>query len=55
MKKNGKIFLEIGYNQAESVKKLLQNDYENITIKKDYSSLDRIIIANLKGKNKNAR
>ncbi|MBO4412492.1 MAG: peptide chain release factor N(5)-glutamine methyltransferase [Clostridia bacterium] len=55
LKKNGKIFFEIGYNQAESIKKLLQNQFENITIKKDYSGNDRIVVANLKGKIKNAR
>ena len=47
--KNGKIFLEIGYDQGKSVKKLLQNDFENIKIKKDYSGLDRIVVAELKG------
>ena len=50
LNKNGKIFLEIGINQSKSVKKLLQNDFENIKIIKDYSGIDRIIVAKLKGK-----
>lgn len=50
LNKNGKIFLEIGINQAKSVKKLLQNNFENIKIKKDYSGIDRVVIADLKGK-----
>ena len=45
----GMIFLEIGINQSKSVKKLLQKDFEDIKIKKDYSKIDRIIIAKLKG------
>ena len=55
LNKNGKIFLEIGFDQAKSVKKLLQNNFENIKIKKDYSGIDRIVIANLKGNSENAR
>ncbi len=46
---NGMIFLEIGINQSKSVKKLLQKDFEDIKIKKDYSKIDRIVIAKLKG------
>lgn len=55
LNKNGKIFLEIGINESKSVKKLLQNNFENIKIKKDYSGIDRIVIADIKGKNDNAR
>ena len=50
LNKNGYIMLEIGINQSKSVKKLLQNNFENIRIKKDYNKIDRIIISNLKGK-----
>lgn len=49
LNKNGFIIFEIGYTQANSIKKLLQNDFENIKIKKDYSKNDRIVIAQLKG------
>lgn len=55
LNKNGKLFLEIGINEAKSVKKLLQNNFENIKIKKDYAGIDRVVIADLKGKNDNAR
>ena len=55
LNKNGKIFLEIGINEAKSVKKMLQNNFENIKIKKDYSGIDRVVIADIKGKNDNAR
>ena len=43
---NGKLFLEIGYNQGEEVKKLLENcGYKNVVVHKDYANLDRIVIA----------
>jgi release factor glutamine methyltransferase len=43
---NGFIFLEIGYDQAKSVSKILQsNDLEIIEIKKDLNEIDRIITA----------
>lgn len=54
LNKNGKIFLEVGIDQAKIVKKLLQNDFENIKIKKDYNDIDRMVIANLKGKSEDA-
>ena len=50
LKKNGRIFFEIGFDQANSVKKLLQNNFENITIRKDYGGKDRIVVATIKGK-----
>ena len=36
--------LEIGYNQAESVKALL-TEYENVTVIKDYGENDRVVVA----------
>ena len=48
LKDNGVLVLEIGYNQGQSVKKLLQNNFKNIRIKKDYSGNDRIVIASKK-------
>ncbi|MDO4938809.1 MAG: peptide chain release factor N(5)-glutamine methyltransferase [Lachnospiraceae bacterium] len=42
--KGGKLYLEIGYDQAEEVRKLLEeNGYRNIEIIKDLSGLDRVI------------
>lgn len=45
--KNGKLVLEIGYNQGEAVCKLLQDKFD-ATYLKDYSDNDRIVIAALK-------
>lgn len=45
LKSNGKIFFEIGAGQSGAVKKILMNDdYKNIVIKKDFSDIERIII-----------
>lgn len=42
----GKLFLEIGYLQAEFIKKMLIDEgYNNIKIIKDYGQNDRVIIA----------
>lgn len=48
LKENSVLILEIGYDQAAKVKKLLQNNFKNIKIKKDYGGNDRIIIATKK-------
>jgi len=41
---NGKIFLEIGYDQADEVKKLFEeNKYKNIEVIKDYGGNDRVV------------
>jgi len=45
---DGKIILEIGYKQAESVKKLLLEDFRDIEIIKDQFGNDRIITAIVK-------
>lgn len=42
---NGKLFLEIGYNQAQSVKTLLEKNFKDIQIIKDYHDIQRIITA----------
>ena len=43
----GVIFLEIGFDQAESVKKLFEQKGFKVSIYKDYSNCDRIIEAHL--------
>ena len=48
LKENGVLVLEIGYNQGESVKKVLQNNFKNIRIKKDYGGNNRIVVATKK-------
>ena len=45
--KNGLLVLEIGYNQGEAVKALLEDKF-NVEVMKDYSGNDRIVIATLK-------
>lgn len=48
LNKNGYLALEIGYNQKDSVEKLLKsNNYKDIIIKKDLSNLDRVIIGEI--------
>ncbi|MDD4815820.1 MAG: peptide chain release factor N(5)-glutamine methyltransferase [Clostridia bacterium] len=46
--KNGKLLLEVGYNQAGKVKKLLTEKFINIKIIKDYNNIQRVIIAEKK-------
>lgn len=48
---NGKIFLEIGYNQGYKVKNLLQSNYQDIEVIQDYSGNDRIVVAKVKNEN----
>lgn len=48
LEKNGKLFFEIGYTQANKISELLsKNGYNNIKVIKDYSGLDRIVIGEL--------
>lgn len=48
LNENGKIFFEIGYQQAEIVSDLfVKNGYSNIKVIKDYSGLDRIVVGEL--------
>jgi len=45
LKNNGKLFFEIGAGQSDAVKKILiDSDYKNIVIIKDYSDIERVII-----------
>lgn len=48
LKKDGLLAFEIGYNQGESVRGLMQNDFYNIEVIKDLSHNDRVIIGKLK-------
>jgi len=47
LNENGMLFLEIGYDEAESVVALLKNTnkYKKIYVKKDLNKIDRVIIA----------
>lgn len=44
LNKNGKLFFEIGYNQGESVSRLMQNKFKNIVVIKDYLNNDRVVV-----------
>ena len=48
LNEKGMIVFEIGENQGLEVKKLLQKNFKNIRIKKDYNKKDRIVVAVLK-------
>ena len=51
LNKNGRIFYEIGYNQSRAVASiLLENGFTDVKIMKDYSGLDRIVMAKLDAK-----
>ena len=46
LKKNGILAFEIGYNQGEAVKVLLEEyNFQNIRVIKDFASLDRIVLS----------
>lgn len=46
LSENGRVFFEIGHDQAEAVKQLLAMEgYEEIQIKRDLSGLDRVVCA----------
>ena len=48
LNKNGRIFYEIGYNQSRAVASiLLENGFTDVRVIKDYSGLDRIVMAKL--------
>ena len=48
LKANGKIFFEVGINQSSLVKKLLQKNFKDIRIVKDYNKIDRVVYATVK-------
>ena len=44
LKDNGRLFLEIGEDEGESIKDALST-FSNITVKKDLSGNDRMVVA----------
>ncbi|MBQ8451996.1 MAG: peptide chain release factor N(5)-glutamine methyltransferase [Clostridia bacterium] len=48
LNENGMIFFEIGYNQKNSVSKLLEDDFCEIKCLKDYGGNDRVVFAKLR-------
>ena len=47
LKDGGKLILEIGYNQGQSVKELLLSEFNKVEVLRDYSNNDRIVIAQM--------
>jgi len=45
LKDGGTLAFEIGYNEAEAVKTLMEGHFKNITVKKDYGDNDRMVYA----------
>ena len=48
LNENGILVLEIGYDQAEQVTKLLENEFTDLEVKRDYAGQDRVVIAKKK-------
>ena len=48
LKKGGLLAFEIGYNQGESVRGLMQNDFYDTEVIKDLNNNDRVVIGKLK-------
>ncbi len=48
LKKGGLLAFEIGYNQGESVRGLMQNDFYDTEVIKDLNDNDRVVIGKLK-------
>ena len=47
LEKNGAAFLEIGYNQRDSVSEIFAENFKNIKCIKDLNNLDRVIVGKL--------
>lgn len=44
LRKEGRLFFEIGYDQAEAVKQLMEDaGFEEVTVVKDFAGLDRVV------------
>lgn len=55
LNENGRILLEIGYNQREEVMNLLKKEYDEIKCVKDLANNDRVISAKYKALKQNMR
>ena len=43
LKENGTLYLEIGFDQGESVPKLLEENFKNVEVFKDFDNNNRMI------------
>ena len=44
LNKGGKLYFEIGYNQAESLKDLMKDNFKNVKVYKNYGNNDRVVV-----------
>lgn len=44
----GKVYFEVGFDQAQAVMDMLSADFDNISVIKDYGGVERIVTATLK-------
>jgi len=49
LNKGGKVYFEVGIYQDKKVAKLLEENFEEIKILKDYANINRFVVAKLKG------
>ena len=47
LNKGGKLYFEIGYNQAEALKDLMKVNFKNIKVYKDYGNNDRVVVGEI--------
>ncbi len=48
LEQGGRLCLEIGYDQAKAVTEILEENFRDIKVMKDYAGIDRVVIATLK-------
>lgn len=47
LNKGGKLYFEIGYNQAEALKNLMKDRFKDIKVYKDYGNNDRVVVGEI--------
>ncbi|PKK95924.1 MAG: peptide chain release factor N(5)-glutamine methyltransferase [Tenericutes bacterium HGW-Tenericutes-4] len=51
LKKSGKLYFEVGAGQAQTIIKMLNKNFYNFEVIKDYNQIERVVIATKKGEN----
>ena len=47
LNKGGKLYFEIGYNQADALKQLMKDKFKNVCVYKDYGNNDRVVVGEI--------
>ena len=47
LNQGGKLYFEIGYNQADALKSLMKDQFKNIEVFKDYGDNDRVVVGEI--------